>query len=326
MEPVIRVKDLKISLAGKGTVSHPVEKVNFEIYKGETLALVGESGSGKSLTALAIMGLLQSWNSYLKPIIEGQIEFTGKGRKKYQLHQLNDKQYDLIRGNDLSMIFQEPLTSLNPVVSIGSQLCEVILTHKKVTKQEALTQAISLLKKVDIPDAENRLNSFPHQFSGGQLQRIIIAMAIACQPRCLIADEPTTALDVTIQDQILKLLRDLQQEQELAILLITHDLGVVSQFADKVAVMYSGNIVEFGNVEQIFSKPVHPYTKMLIQSIPTLETIPGERLQTKQDFLSEKGKRRGELIFDPHNRSDTSFRQIQIGHHVSNAFTKEIES
>ncbi len=304
------MKDLKISLHGKNKISQPVQNVNFEIHKGETMALVGESGSGKSLTALSIMGLLQSWNSYLNPVIDGSIEFTGKDGQHYNIHQMSDKEFNKIRGKDLSIIFQEPLTSLNPVVSIGSQICEVILTHAKVTKKQAKAKVISLLQKVGIPDAENRLSAFPHQFSGGQLQRIMIAMAIACNPACLIADEPTTALDVTIQDQILNLLVDLQREQDLAILLISHDLGIVSQFADKVAVMYAGKIVEYGEVNQIFTQPIHPYTQMLIQSIPTLDMVPGERLMTKKDFVSEKGKRRGELIFDPTNRDDYPFQQI----------------
>ena len=201
----------------------------------------------------------------------------------------------------------------------------MILTHEKVTKKQAEAKVISLLQKVGIPDAENRLSAFPHQFSGGQLQRIMIAMAIACNPACLIADEPTTALDVTIQDQILNLLVDLQKEQDLAILLISHDLGIVSQFADKVAVMYAGKIVEYGEVNQIFTQPIHPYTQMLIQSIPTLDMVPGEKLMTKKDFVSEKGKRRGELIFDPTNRDDYPFQQIHKGHYVSNTFTKEIK-
>lgn len=324
MGTVLKVTDLEIALLGKKTEKHIVEKISFEIQRGETLALVGESGSGKSMTALSIMGLLQSWNSYLKPKIGGEIAFTAKDGTNYRLNELSDKQYDRLRGNDLSMIFQEPLTALNPVVPIGKQLCEVILAHRKMKKAEAMDRALALLKEVNIPDAENRLSSFPHQFSGGQLQRIMIAMAIAGDTACLIADEPTTALDVTVQDQILNLLERLQREKQMAMLLITHDLGVVSQFANRVAVMYAGRIVEHGRVDQIFQNPVHPYTKLLIESIPTLETVPGERLLTKKDFLSELGKSRGELIFCPENGSYSPMEAVEEGHYVSAAFTREV--
>lgn len=323
MNRVLRVKDLKISLMSKKGETTPVQNVNFNLYKGETLALVGESGSGKSLTALTIMGLLQSWNSYVKPKITGDIEFTGRDGVTHQLTTLSDKQYDAIRGKDLSIIFQEPLTSLNPVVAIGKQISEVILAHERVSKQEAKERAIELLKKVKIPEPELRYQSYPHQFSGGQLQRIMIAMAIACGPSCLIADEPTTALDVTIQHQVLKLMQELQQEQQLSILLITHDLGIVSQFANKVAVMYAGLIVEYAPVEQLFSKPCHPYTQMLIQSIPTLQNEPGTRLLTKRDFLEERGTIAGNLLFDPQNSTHSAYRVVGVEHYVSDAYTKE---
>ena len=195
------------------------------------------------------------------------------------------KEYDKIRGNDLSIIFQEPLTALNPVVSVGKQIVEVILAHEKMSYEKAAARAVELLNQVEIPDAANRFDSFPHQFSGGQLQRIMIAMAIACNPTCLIADEPTTALDVTIQKQILSLLKKLQKENNMSILIITHDLAVVSEFADKVAVMYDGTIMEYGMVDKIFRTPEHPYTKLLLSSIPTLDTVPGSRLLTKEDYV-----------------------------------------
>lgn len=324
MQTVLKVENLAIDLSRKQKHNKPVNSVNFEIETGETLALVGESGSGKSMTALAIMGLIQAWNSRLNPQISGSITFTTKDGKKYPLHEMSDEEYDAIRGNDLSIIFQEPLTALNPVVSIGKQLIEVILTHKRMSLKDATKQAIELLEKVGIPEAETRMSSFPHQFSGGQIQRIMIAMAIACDTTCLIADEPTTALDVTVQKQILSLLKQLQAEREMAILLITHDLSVVSNFADKIAVMYSGYIVEYGYVDQIFNEPAHPYTELLLRSIPTLETEPGVRLVTKRDLMSETGRKKGELIFDPDNRENYSLDKIALDHYVSKAFTKEI--
>lgn len=283
MENILKVKNLKIGIKNKKKTAYPVKNVNFEIKRGETFALVGESGSGKSMTALGVMGLLRSWNSYLDTEITGSIDFAGKDGKHYELTQLDEKGYDKLRGNDISMIFQEPLTALNPVVAVGKQIMEVILAHEKMSREQAKERAIELLEQVEIPSAEERFHYFPHQFSGGQLQRIMIAMAIACNPTCLIADEPTTALDVTIQKQILKLLKKLQKENNMSIFIITHDLAVVSEFADKVAVMYAGNIVEFGTVEQIFRHPEHPYTELLMKSIPTLDTIPGTRLLTKDE-------------------------------------------
>lgn len=324
MQPVLKVKDLKITLKRKGKVHYPVERVTFDIHMGESLALVGESGSGKSMTALSIMGLLQSWNSQLKPEIEGSIDFTAKDGRTYALTSMNDKEYDQIRGNDLSIIFQEPLYALNPVISIGRQVIEVILAHEKISKSDASRRAVSLLEKVGIPDAASRMNAFPHQFSGGQLQRIMIAMAIACDTTCLIADEPTTALDVTIQKQILNLLKELQHERQMSILLISHDLGVVSQFADKVAVMYAGNILEYGYVKQIFENPIHPYTRLLLKSIPTLDTDPTVRLLTKKDFLSDHDKNPGELVFDPKNRGSFQMNVIEEGHYASEAFIREV--
>lgn len=274
-ESILKVKNLRIGLREKKQVIYPVKDVSFEIKRGETYALVGESGSGKSMTALCIMGLLQSWNSYRNPVISGNIELRTKDGRLHELTRLRDQEYDRIRGNDLGIIFQEPLTALNPVTSVGRQIAEVILAHEKLSEKRAEEKALGLLKQVEIPNAEKRFHAFPHQFSGGQLQRIVIAMAIACNPTCLIADEPTTALDVTVQKQILTLLKKLQIEYGMAILMITHDLAVVSEFADKVAVMYSGQIVETGTVRQIFQKPAQPYTRMLISSIPTLDIIPG---------------------------------------------------
>lgn len=322
MGMVLKVKNLKITLKGKRQFC-PVENVSFEVDTAETLALVGESGSGKSMTALSIMGLLQSWNSYLKASIEGSIELVARNGNSFLLNQIKDEEYDRIRGKDLSIIFQEPSSVLNPVVSIGNQLLEVIMAHENISKKDAAAKCIALLARVGIPDAADRFNFFPHQFSGGQLQRIMIAIAIACDPVCLIADEPTTALDVTIQAQILELLKRLQRENNMAILLITHDLGIVSQFADKVAVMYSGYILEYGTVDDIFDNPVHPYTQLLLKSIPTLDTIPGEKLMIKEDFLSLHDKRPGDIIFDPDNRKGAGFKKINGKHYVSPVFTRE---
>lgn len=324
MESVLKVENLEIGLKEKKGIAYPVTDVSFEIKKGETFALVGESGSGKSMTSLCIMGLLQSWNSFRNPVVKGNIEFTAKDGTHYDLTKLSDKEYDKIRGNDLSMIFQEPLTALNPVVAIGKQLMEVILAHETVSKEEAQKRAVELLEQVEIPNAKERFHSFPHQFSGGQLQRIMIAMAIACNPTCLIADEPTTALDVTIQKQILMLLKKLQKENGMSILIITHDLAVVSEFADKVAVMYSGHVVETGTVQQIFKKPQHPYTEMLICSIPTLETIPGTRLITKDDFLAGANNTARNRLFMPDQKTDIKMNVIEEGHYVSTAFMQEV--
>lgn len=322
MENILKVEKLRIGIRNKKNTVYPVENVNFEIKRGETFALVGESGSGKSMTALGVMGLLQSWNSYLDTEITGSIQFAGKDGTKYELTELDDKGYDKLRGNDISMIFQEPLTALNPVVSIGKQLMEVILAHENVSHEQAQKRAVELLKQVEIPSAEERFYYFPHQFSGGQLQRIMIAIAIACNPTCLIADEPTTALDVTIQKQILKLLKKLQKENNMSIFIITHDLAVVSEFAEKVAVMYAGNIVEFGTVEQIFSHPEHPYTELLLNSIPTLDTLPGTRLLTKDDFLYNPDKKVERKMFAPHHKNNISFKMLDEGHYVSTAFVQ----
>lgn len=324
MNTVLSVKNLRVGLQNNGEEVFPVEDISFTIDAGESLALVGESGSGKSMTALSIMGLLKSWNSHLKPNMGGKITLSTKKGEEYSLIGMKDSEYDKIRGNDLSIIFQDPLYALNPVINIGKQITEVILAHEKISKDEARNRAIQLLNEVGIPEAETRIDNFPHQFSGGQLQRIMIAIAIACDSSCLIADEPTTALDVTIQKQILQLLKDTQKKKNIAILLITHDLGVVSQFADKVAVMFKGNILEFGDVKSIFTNPQHPYTKLLLESIPTIDTKAGLRLKTKKDFLSEKGRVAGEIIFDPKHKGTTDMVRVNDGHFVSAAFTREV--
>lgn len=260
--PLLEVKNLKSFITTKKGEIKPTNDVSFSINKGEIVALVGESGSGKSVTSLSIMGLNVSAIKYK---YESSIEFKGK-----DLLKLKEKELRKIRGNEIAMIFQDPMFSLNPVHPIGKQIAESVVLHRNVNYKEAIKRALELLNKVGIPDAERRINDYPHQLSGGMRQRVMIALALACDPELLIADEPTTALDVTIQAQILSLLRDLQQEFNISILLITHDLGVVAETADRVLVMYCGKIVEEGTVEEIFENSLHPYTMGLMSSIPPL--------------------------------------------------------
>lgn len=243
-------------------VAKAVDGVNFSVKPGETLALVGESGSGKSITSLSIMQLIN------KPgkIEEGKIMFDG-----HNLVKLSDKQMSKIRGKDIAMIFQEPMTALNPVFTVGNQIVETLRRHKKLSKKQAHLKAIELLKIVGFPRAEDTMNEYPHQLSGGMRQRAMIAMAISCDPKLLIADEPTTALDVTIQAQILDLMNEMKTKFNMAVLLITHDLGVVAEYADRVMVMYGGQIVEDTNIEQLFMNPKHPYTTGLLESLPSID-------------------------------------------------------
>ncbi|MGM9923962.1 MAG: ABC transporter ATP-binding protein [Bacillus sp. (in: firmicutes)] len=264
MEKILEVKDLNISFHTFNGEVKAIRGVDFDLIKGETLAIVGESGSGKSVTTKTIMRLLPPGNSEIK---QGEILFEGR-----DLTKLTDRQMQKIRGKDISMIFQDPMTSLNPTMKIGKQIMEPILKHHKVSKKEAKERTIELLKLVGIPKPEERFNQYPHQFSGGMRQRVVIAIALACTPKVLIADEPTTALDVTIQAQILELMKDIQKKVDTSIIFITHDLGVVANVADRVAVMYAGKIVEIGTVDEIFYNPQHPYTWGLISSMPDLDT------------------------------------------------------
>lgn len=243
-------------------VAKAVDNVDFSIQPGETLALVGESGSGKSITSLSIMQLIN------KPgkIKEGEIVFGGE-----DLVKLSDKQMSKVRGNDIAMIFQEPMTALNPVFTIGNQIVETLVKHKKISKVEARKKGIELLKTVGFPRAEATMNEYPHQLSGGMRQRAMIAIAISCEPKLLIADEPTTALDVTIQAQILDLMNEMKEKFNMAVLLITHDLGVVAEYADRVMVMYGGQIVESTDTQNLFENPEHPYTQGLLASLPSLD-------------------------------------------------------
>ncbi|MFW3453480.1 ABC transporter ATP-binding protein [Aerococcus viridans] len=262
-ENILEVKDLEINFKTYSGDVQAIRKVNFDLKHGETLAIVGESGSGKSVTVRTVMRLLAN-NADVKG---GQILFNGE-----DLLKKSEKEMQGIRGKDIAMIFQDPMTSLNPTMKIGKQIAEPIILHQNKSKKEAYARAEELLELVGIPKAHERMDHYPHQFSGGQRQRIVIAIALACNPRVLIADEPTTALDVTIQAQILELMKELQDKIDTSIIFITHDLGVVANVADRVAVMYAGKIVEYGDVDEIFFNPQHPYTWGLIGSMPTLDT------------------------------------------------------
>ncbi len=263
MENILEVKELNISFHTFAGEVKAIRGVNFDLKKGETLAIVGESGSGKSVTTKAIMRLLPPGNSEIK---QGEILFEGK-----DLTELSDRQMQKIRGKDISMIFQDPMTSLNPTMTVGKQIMEPLIKHQNMSKAAASERALQLLKLVGIPKPELRIKQYPHQFSGGMRQRVVIAIALACNPKVLIADEPTTALDVTIQAQILELMKDLQKKIDTSIIFITHDLGVVANVADRVAVMYGGKIVEIGTVDEVFYNPQHPYTWGLISSMPSLD-------------------------------------------------------
>ncbi|WP_107838795.1 ABC transporter ATP-binding protein [Metasolibacillus meyeri] len=259
---VLDVKNLLTQYyTGDGVIS-AVNDVSFSIPKGQTVCLVGESGCGKSAVAMSIMGLIDAGSGGVK---SGEILFEGKDLLKMKKHELRQ-----LRGNDMSMIFQEPMTSLNPVLTIGGQIMEPLMEHELISKKEAKKRALELIELVGIGRAEEIFNSYPHQLSGGMLQRIMIAIALACSPNLLIADEPTTALDVTIQAQILDLLRSLKEQREMSMLLITHDLGVVAEVADYVIVMYAGKIIEEGPVVELFKNPKHPYTKGLLKAKPVI--------------------------------------------------------
>ena len=272
-ENILTVKDLKTYFYTASGIAKAVDGVSFNIAKGETMGIVGESGSGKSVTSSSIIRLLPPRTG---KIVGGSIEFEGKDVLALSKKELND-----FRGKDIAVIFQDPMTSLDPVFKIGKQMTEMIMAHQNVTKDEAWKMAVEALSKVGIPEPEKRMNSYPYELSGGMCQRVIIAMAVCCKPKLIIADEPTTALDVTVQAQVLELLKELQRDMDTAILLITHNLGVVWEMCDKVMVMYAGNTVEF--TDTLYSNPRHPYTWGLLDSMPKLsdeskgelKTIPG---------------------------------------------------
>ena len=269
MRPLLAISDLSVAFATERGHVQALDGVSIDVMAGETLAIVGESGSGKSVTALSILGLLGDSGQ----VKAGKIEFEGEDLTSVSASRLRE-----IRGNQIAFIFQEPMSSLNPVLTIGTQVAEPMWLHQKKSWPDAIAEAGELLAKVAIPDAEQRLEDYPHQFSGGMRQRVMIAMALACQPRLIIADEPTTALDVTVQAQILSLLKNLTKELGSSLILITHDLGVVARYADRVAVMYGGRIVETASARDLYKNPQHPYTKGLMASIPKLDGDPGSRL------------------------------------------------
>ena len=261
-ETILTVKDLNLKFTLRGKVLHALRDVNLEVYKGESLAIVGESGSGKSVFTKCFMGLNDN-NGFIE---SGEIMFDGNDIAKYK----TEKEWLTIRGNRIAMVMQDPMTSLNPLKTIGSQITEAILLHQNATKAEAHAQMLSVLYDVGIDDVERRAKQYPHEFSGGMRQRVVIAIAVACRPEILICDEPTTALDVTIQAQILSLIKELRARLGLTCIYITHDLGVVANVADRIAVMYAGDIIELGMCDEIFYDPRHPYTWALLSSLPQL--------------------------------------------------------
>lgn len=271
MKKVLEVKNLNISFHTYAGEVKAVRGINFDLKKGETLALVGESGCGKTVTAKAILRLLKEPPAEIKP--GSEILFDGEN-----VITMNKKRLKSYRGEDVSMIFQDPMTSLNPTMTIGKQIMESLEIHKKVSKKEAEVEAIKLLELVNIPNAKERINSYPHELSGGMRQRVMISIALSCNPKILLADEPTTALDVTIQAQIIDLLTELKEKFDTSIILVTHDLGVVANFADRIQVMYAGNIIETGTRDEIFYNSQHPYTWALLNSVPKLDTKSKEEL------------------------------------------------
>lgn len=279
--PLLTVENLSVDFLSENGNTRAVNKVSFSVNKGEILALVGESGSGKSVTSLSILGLLPKPPAHYP---EGKIIFT-EDEESVDLLQLPQKELRRIRGAKISTIFQEPMTSLNPVLKCGEQVSEALLVHKRLSKKEARQQTITWFEKVKLPQPEKIFDRYPHQLSGGQKQRVMIAMAMCCNPQLLICDEPTTALDVTVQKTILQLIKELQQEQNMGVIFITHDLGVVAEIADRVAILYKGELVEEGVTQTIFKNATHPYTKALIACRPALHSK-GERLPTVSDFLS----------------------------------------
>src|SRR5215204_4640935 len=274
MSHLLEVKNLRTQFPTRAGVVRAVDGVSFHVDEGELLGLVGESGCGKSITALSVMRLIGAPGK----IVGGEIWFGGEN-----LLAASDARMREIRGDDIAMIFQDPMTSLNPVYTVGEQIAEALRLHRKLNRKQAREAAVEAMREVAIPDPARRADDYPHQLSGGMRQRVMIAMALACDPKLLIADEPTTALDVTIQAQILELLSELRKTRELAVLLITHDLGVVAEVADRVAVMYTGKIVEEAPVNELFARPRHPYTEGLLRSVPKLtstQVVRKERLET----------------------------------------------
>ena len=311
---LLEVENLQTAFFTDKEVIRAVDGVNFEIRRGETVGIVGESGSGKSVTARSIMGLVDSPGR----VLEGSsIRFDGE-----ELTEKTEKEYRNIRGGDIAMVFQDPLTSLNPVYTVGNQIKEALRLHQDMRGSAATEEAIELLEAVGIPDASRRVTEYPHEFSGGMRQRAVIAMALACDPELLICDEPTTALDVTIQAQILELLEELQEERDLAIMFITHDMGVIAEVSDRVNVMYAGEIVESAPVEELFENPRHPYTQGLLNSIPGHQPD-ADRLETIEGDVPTPNEPAGYCRFEP--RCPKAFEDCNRVHPASLAVNEEDE-
>ncbi|HET9057198.1 MAG TPA: ABC transporter ATP-binding protein [Chitinophagaceae bacterium] len=310
MQPLLQIKNLQVDFASDETKSAAVKNISFNVARGKITAIVGESGSGKSVTALSILQLLPT-----PPAIytNGEVLFTRNNNDVVDLLKIPPKELQKIRGNEIAMIFQEPMTSLNPVYTCGSQVMETIKLHQKTSKKEAFQKTIQLFEKVKLPDPTGIFNRYPHQLSGGQKQRVMIAMAMSCSPSLLIADEPTTALDVTVQKTILRLIKELQQQENMSVIFITHDLGVVAEIADSVVVMYRGEIVEEGTVNEIFKHPVHWYTKALLSCRPALYNK-GERLLTIADFTNNDNR----LPTAEENLPITNRQQAEGDNHLLN--------
>lgn len=278
MSHLLEVKGLTTVFAGDYGKNITVDHIDFHVDEGEVVCIVGESGCGKSVTSLSIMGLLGRGGA----VIDGSVFFDGKN-----LLSMSEKELDKIRGDQLTMIFQDPLTSLNPVFTVGKQITESIKTHMHLSAKEAYERAIMLLEKVGMPNARGIMKKYPHVLSGGMRQRVMIAMALSCNPKLLIADEPTTALDVTIQAQIMELLGKLQRETGMSMILITHDIGLVANMADRVFVMYAGQMIEEASVEELFERPIHPYTRALLDTVPTIRDDAGRRLVSIPGIVPE---------------------------------------
>jgi len=314
-QPLLKVSNLKTYFVSRNSEVKAVDGVDFEVHSGKVLGIVGESGSGKSMTSLSIMRLVPQ---PLGKIVEGEILFAGRDLTKLSERQMTD-----VRGNEIAMIFQEPMSALNPVMKIGDQIGEVLIRHRSLNKSSARAKAVELLRSVGFARAEQIVNEFPHQLSGGMRQRAMIAMAMACEPKLLIADEPTTALDVTIQAQVLDLMRDLKDKTGMGMVLITHDLGVVAEMADDVCVMYGGQVVESGTADQIFDKPLHPYTNALMESIPQIDdnkerltAIPGTVPSAANFPVGCRFAERCSLVIPACKEKMPELRQVEPGHYI----------
>ncbi|WP_078381886.1 ABC transporter ATP-binding protein [Sutcliffiella halmapala] len=314
-ETLLEVKNIVTEFRTADGLVPAVRDVSFSLQKGETLCIVGESGCGKSITSLSVIGLLPSNGM----ITNGEILYEGE-----KIHQLSPEKMRQLRGTKISMIFQEPMTALNPVLTVGFQLREPLMLHHKLSKKEATKQGIELLKQVGIPYPEKRMNQYPHELSGGMRQRVMIAIALSCNPGLLIADEPTTALDVTIQAQILDLINDLKEQYNMGVMMITHDMGVVAEVADRVMVMYAGKKVEEGLVEEIFDNPKHPYTNGLLKSVPNvddpdfeLEPIKGSLPSLTEEITGCRFHPRCEFAMDVCRSSEPPLVSLSNSHHIN---------